>query len=81
MSETSRPAFTNEKRNRCYGKRVGDIVRQTVFGIVTEGEVIAISAMDNNSISVKSEKYGVETLVAEWCEIITKVEDRSDFSA
>jgi hypothetical protein len=69
--------FTNEKRNRYYGIRVGDIVKYYTH----EGEVIELDPMNNNSVLIKTESKPVFKnikAVAEWCEIITKVEDRED---
>lgn len=74
--------FTNEKRNRYYGLRIGDIVspkgldgKESSKG---KAEVIDFGFMDNNAVYIKFED-GTETKwVAEWCKIITKIEDRNE---
>ena len=72
--------FDNKERNRYYGLRIGDIVSPK--GIdgkewsKGKAEVIEYGFMDNNAVYIRVED-GTETKwVAEWCEIITKVEDR-----
>lgn len=68
--------FTNEDRSRHYGKRVGDRVREVHAGLPTiEGTVVELGGFDNNRIYVKKDSGDVVGLVAEWCEIIEKVED------
>ena len=51
------PKFDNEKRNRYYGLRRGDIVSYPVSSVVgaekEEGEVKDYGALDNNAIYVK----------------------------
>lgn len=71
--------FTNENRNRYYGKRVGDIVRCSFNGHVTcEGEVVELGPLDNNRVQVKdSTSNEIVSCVAEWCEILKKVEDKN----
>lgn len=71
--------FGNEKRARYYGLRVGDIVspkgldgKQWIKGVA---EVIDYG-VDNNCVLIKSNDGTTSEWVAEWCEIITKVEDR-----
>lgn len=71
--------FTNENRNRYYGLRVGDIVLpHCVSGdpwIEGQCEVVSLGFMDNNSVIIKT-KSGATKWVAEWCKLITKVEDK-----
>lgn len=70
----------NVDRNRYYGLRVGDIVspkdlRGNEWNRGT-AEVIEYGHMDNNEVYIRAQD-GTEThWVAEWCDIITKVEDR-----
>jgi len=71
--------FTNEKRNRYYGVRVGDTVKLLFSHKEKDpiAEVVGYGFMDNNRVIVKLED-GTETdWVAEWCEIIEKVEDKT----
>lgn len=71
--------FTNEKRTRYYGLRVGDIIQHSAFGIEFQGEIIELGGSDNNCVYVKREDNGESVkAVAEWCKIITKVEDRKE---
>lgn len=70
----------NKDRKRQYGKRVGDVVRITYppcYDFVTE--IIGLKGLDNNSLHVIWKNGSVMSYVAEWCEIVTKVEDRCDF--
>jgi hypothetical protein len=70
--------FDNIERHRYYGLRIGDIV---FLGFKSQSprklaEVTGYGVMDNNRVYVKTED-GVDTdYVAEWCEILVKVEDR-----
>jgi len=70
--------FDNIERDRYYGLRVGDIV---FLGHKSQSprilaEVTGYGFMDNNRVYVKTED-GLDTdYVAEWCEILVKVEDR-----
>jgi len=65
----------NENRNRYYGKRVGDTVEYSAFGQVFQCEVIGYH-MDNNRIQVRLEDGTERGIVAEWCKVITKVEEK-----
>lgn len=68
--------FTNEDRSRYYGLRIGDQVELRCFGKVCwKGEVVEYGMMDNNAVYVKNDKGRVEKCVAEWCKIISKVDD------
>lgn len=69
--------FSNEKRNRYYGIRVGDLVRckytpnpDTVY------EVVALCFMDNNGVFIQEDGKEPVKAVAEYCEIVEKIEDR-----
>jgi hypothetical protein len=66
----------NINRNRYYGLRVGDIVKCEAFKI-KKAEVFELGYMDNNAVYVLVDGKATPTkVVAEWCEITTKVEDR-----
>lgn len=67
--------FTNEDRSRRYGKRVGDRVRYKYFNLSFEGVVHDLGAFDNNRISVLKDGGEVIDCVAEYCDILEKVED------
>ncbi len=74
--------FTNEERTRYYGKRIGDIV--SVRGLnskylYTNVEVVDYGFLDNNRIVVRLPDGTLDDVVAEWCDIITKVEDRANY--
>ena len=78
-TEVGGTPFDNADRSRYYGIRVGDIVdAKDVRGVVLERcEVVQYGAMDNNRVYLKGEKTGKTfDWVAEWCEIIQKVEDK-----
>jgi len=83
MAEKYSDLFTNENRNRYYGLRVGDIVEikkqkfenKKLIDITFSAEVIDFVAGDNNRVVILLD--GVEVpWVAEYCKIITKVEDK-----
>jgi len=69
--------FTNENRTRYYGLRVGDIVNaKGLTGIVWgRSKVLELVPMDNNSVIIESKTGKPIEWTAEWCEIVTKVED------
>ena len=69
--------FKNANRNRYYGLRVGDIVKPLYSVGMQFGkcEVIELMPMDNNSVMLQTELGKKFEWVAEWCDIITKVED------
>jgi hypothetical protein len=72
--------FDNAERHRYYGLRVGDIVnlRNIDSTVVYKNvEVIAYGAGDNNRIEVRLVNGSTTDWVAEWCDIVTKVEDRN----
>ena len=70
----------NEDRMRCYGKRIGDIVRikfMDYFDFTTE--VIGLEALaDNNRLYVVWNDGTIMDYIASMCDIVTKVEDRGD---
>jgi hypothetical protein len=78
MGTISNPTFDNKERRRYYGLRVGDTVRVKDPGGRTWGtrEVLELCAGDNNRVVITSEKGNPIEWVAEWCEIITKIEDK-----
>ena len=66
----------NKDRTRRYGLRIGDIVKcnnNHSIQFPGTGEVVDFS-FDNNSVCVLVNNKRI-TCVAEWLEIITKVED------
>ena len=70
-------AFDNEERRRYYGLRKGDIVSpRYIHGIVAPKAEVIDYGMDNNRVRVKFENGEETEWVAEWCDIIEKVEDR-----
>ena len=73
--------FTNERRNRYYGLRIGDIVEFEILGHnKLRAEVIEYVYMDNNRVILRllsgKQTGEITDWVAEWCTIIEKVEDR-----
>lgn len=79
MASKNWDEWDNEDRTRYYGKRKGDIIKVmslngTVWG---ESEVLDYVAGDNNAILIKSKNGNPIEWVAEWCDIITKIEDRN----
>ncbi len=71
-------AFSNIDRTRHYGIRVGDIVEERAFGHVKKGEVMSYGFGDNNCVYMNIEGDITVKAIPEWCDIITKVEDRTD---
>lgn len=70
--------FDNKERNRYYGLRVGDIVSVPMFaGKRSKAEVIELHAFDNNGVQVRMEDGTERKEVAEWCDIVVRVEDRN----
>ena len=65
--------FDNKDRSRRYGIRVGDIV--TYCKGTDTHEIIDLGCGDNNAVYTMHEGEP-RKLVAEWCKIVTKVEDR-----
>lgn len=68
--------FLNEDRDRRYGKRVGDKIKINNFTATENaiGYVVSLETSDNNRLYAMVNGK-VRDQVAEWCEIITKVED------
>jgi len=71
--------FDNKDRSRYYGLRIGDIVspkgldgNEWYKGIC---EVVNYGS-DNNRIQIKAKDGTLTDWVAEWCDVITKAEDR-----
>lgn len=68
----------NEDRHRCYGLRIGDIVRiysKDNFDFTTE--VVGLEALAyNNRVYVIWKDGTIRDYIAEYCDIVTKVEDR-----
>jgi hypothetical protein len=67
--------FLNEARKRYYWLRVGDVVGCKAYR-VDEGEVVELGGPDNNKVFVRIGVDRVISCVAEWCEIIIKVEEK-----
>ena len=71
--------FDNKNRTRYYGLRVGDIVKYRVPGDEYEPDtyiVVHLMEMDNNRVLIQNKKTGEQyKAVAEWCQIVTKIED------
>ncbi|MDD4972502.1 MAG: hypothetical protein PHT07_23980 [Paludibacter sp.] len=70
--------FDNKERHRYYGVRVGDTVKLLFSNQNPEpiAEVVEYGFLDNNRVVVQLEDGTMKGWVAEWCEIITKVEDK-----
>lgn len=69
--------FTNEKRTRYYGKRVGDTVINSHGHWPGNAEVVALGFTDNNRVTVKRESDGhTFDEVAEWLQVVKKVDDK-----
>jgi hypothetical protein len=68
--------FLNENRNRYYGLMVGDLVVQKLSKKNGDSicEVIELTPMDNNSVVLKDSENKTFEWVAEWCQIVGKVE-------
>jgi hypothetical protein len=77
--------FDNEDRSRYYGLRVGDTVKPKAIsgGMWKEGisEVVNYCPGDNNRVMIKSKTGIVTDWVAEWCEIVERVEDKTNNSS
>lgn len=69
--------FTNEKRNRYYGLRIGDRISYSPFNQkIRYGTVIEFGFTDNNAVYVKFDgEKKPEKVVAEWCTLVKKIED------
>lgn len=73
-TDVTASTFDNSDRRRYYGLRVGDIIRCDAYGI-TKAEVVNYVFLDNNAVIVQEEGKEPRKVVAEWCDIITKVEN------
>jgi len=72
--------WDNEERHRYYGIRRGDIVKDRFMKNDVKGEVVEYGFMDNNAVYVQFENRDEPIkCVAEWCQIVTKVEEREDY--
>ncbi len=65
----------NAERHRYYGLRKGDIISSRMYKI-EKAKVIDYGFMDNNSVVVKEPGQKARSVVAEWCTIVTKIEDQ-----
>lgn len=75
-----RRKFTNKRRDRFYGKRIGDLVSVPSptgenFRARKIVEVVLLGIADNNSLYTAWE-HGPHREVAEWCELVIPVEKR-----
>lgn len=71
--------FDNVDRDRYYGLRVGDTVnlRGLDGKILFENvEVINYGFMDNNRVEVRLANDNTTDWVAEWCEVVIRIEDK-----
>jgi hypothetical protein len=66
--------FDNIDRNRYYGLRIGDIISVEFPSMNSLAEVVDYGG-DNNRVYIKLEDGTITDWVAEYCTIITKVED------
>ena len=75
----SSKVFNNANRQRYYGLRIGDIVdARGITGIVIYKNVeVHDYSSDNNRVELKLASGNITDWVAEWCTVITKVEDRN----
>jgi len=74
--------FDNQERHRYYGLRKGDLVKVETYprGTFLNAEVIDYGFWDNNRVVLRFEDGKEDGWVAEWCIIVTKVEDRTDLA-
>lgn len=69
--------FDNASRSRRYGVRIGDTVDVIGFAnSANRGEVVGYGVLDNNSVYVQYPNGDICKEVAEWCEIVERVEDK-----
>ncbi len=70
--------FTNEDRRRYYGLRIGDTVKLKYSSGEKEetAEVTGYAAGDNNRVYVTTESGEETDWIAEWCDIMIRVEDK-----
>ena len=70
--------FDNIERRRYYGLRIGDTVEISTFGMTNKkiAMVVKYAFMDNNRVIIRLEDGEETDWVAEYCKVITKVEDK-----
>jgi hypothetical protein len=69
--------FDNKDRDRYYGLRKGDTIRvHSLNGTVWGTSVVLDYTSDNNRVIIESRDGSPIDWVAEWCEILTKIEDK-----
>ena len=75
--------YENKDRNRCCGLRCGDVVlwyphaeKNGIYGVI-----IGFGRFDTNIVFVHADYYNTYWSIAEWCEIVAKVEDRGQIHA
>jgi hypothetical protein len=72
--------FDNKERTRYYGLRIGDIVSpKSLSGEQNyKGQAVVVNyGSDNNRVDIKFSDGSITDWVAEWCDIVLKVEDRN----
>ena len=81
MSDKDNNDF-NIARNRYYGVRIGDTVRYGIPGFPDTYDVYTVVGyfeLDNNRVVLKNDATGEKKeAVAEYCEVIRKVEDKEN---
>ena len=70
--------FLNENRTRYYGLRVGDIVQPKSFNGILQDihKVVELCDMDNNAVIIEDGKGNQQKWVAEWCDVVVKIENQ-----
>ncbi len=69
-------AFDNAERNRYYGLRLGDTVTSKAYKELGVCTVVEYGHLDNNRVIVEDATGKKFPIVAEWCSIVTKIEDQ-----
>jgi hypothetical protein len=70
--------FTNENRTRYYGLRIGDIIdAKTPNGTNWGRSEVLDWGSNNNEVIIRNKIGQPIEWVAEWCDIVTKVEDQN----
>ena len=73
--------YDNKNRFRYYGLRKGDIVLYHIPGTICSGEeyvVYEYGTMNNNQVYLKDKDGNIGSFIAEFCEIVKKVDDSDD---
>lgn len=71
----------NQSRSGRYGKRIGDVIKVTPCGEVPYlSEVVGYYPVDNNRLYIKGQDGTIIDWIADWCEVETKVEERTEFN-